>query len=395
MKKYLYIIITFILTGTAVLSAAAQGIEFQHTSLAEVKKMAKAKNKLIFIDFYTDWCGPCKMMNKDVFPQKEVGDFYNANFIAVKIDAEKGEGPAIAKQYSVNAYPTLTYINYNGEVVHKLVGSTDVKDFIGHGKMALEPQDDYEKLKTKFVNRELNSDETYRYLMLVKSRGDDAGADKVFDYYLDKVAAVNAATYDLIVKHINNTSSKGFKYIEQHRKGFGTAVGTEKVEGYIQKFYRDEFQQQVWYKTYKTLADYQNAKALLKSKIQLTPKEELGSDTDFYLCTEDEENYMLNAKKLVETYYYNDDFQISNVLGGGSRLVKTEKNILITKVWAERALAIKDNFINNASLAMIYKKLKNKPMAVKYIDIAIAQCKQEKNGYDERAEMLKKEIEAD
>lgn len=391
MKTYLYIL-TFLI-GTQVSQALAQGIEFQHNSLAEVKEIAKAKNKLIFIDFYTDWCGPCKMMSKNVFPQKEVGDFYNANFIAVKIDAEKGEGPAIAKQYAINAYPTLTYINYKGEVVHKLVGSTDVKDFLEHGKMALSPQGDYEKLKAKFVKNELTNDELYHYFMRVKSRGDIPETDKVFDYYLEKVAAVDAATYDLIVKQVSATDSKGFRYIEQHREGFRTAVGIEKVEGYIKKMYQDEFQSKVWYKSYKTLAEYLEAKAVLKSKVQLTPKEDLGYDTDFYLRTGDEENYMANAKKLVETYYYNDDRQISNVLGGGSRLVKAEKNLLITKIWAERALALKNNFINNASLAMVYQKLKNKPMALKYINIAIAQCKQEKNGYEERAEMLKKEIE--
>ena len=391
MKKYLFIWICLI--GAQVTTAFAQGIEFQHGSLAEIKEMAKAKNKLIFIDFYTDWCGPCKMMSKEVFPQKEVGDFYNMNFIAVKIDAEKGEGPGIAKQYRVNGYPTLTYINYKGEVVHKFVGSTDVKDFLEHGKMALLPQGDYEILKARFTKNELNNEELYRYFMQVKSRGDIPETDKVFNYYLGKVAAVNAATYDLIVKHVSTTDSKGFKYVELHREGFGTAVGKEKVEGYIKKLYQDEFQIKVWYKSYKTPSDYQNAKAILKSKVQLTPKEELGYDTDFYLRTEDEENYMLNAKKLVETYYYNDDLMISNVLGGGSRLVKSEKNLLVTKKWAERAVALNNNFINNASLAMVYKSLKNKGMALKYIDISIAQCKQEKNGYDERAEMLKKEIE--
>ncbi|WP_316818655.1 thioredoxin family protein [Pedobacter nyackensis] len=391
MKKYLYILIC--LVGSQLGTAYAQGITFQHSSLAEVKEMAKAKNKLIFIDFYTDWCGPCKMMSKEVFPQKEVGDFYNANFIAVKIDAEKGEGPAIAKQYGISGYPTLAYINYKGEVMHKFVGSTGVTEFIGHGKAALLPQGDYEKLKAGFAKSELSNDELYAYLLMVKTRGDEAAGDQVFDIYLEKVAKVDARTYDLIVNQVRNTDSKGFKYIEQHRDGFGAAVGKDKLDGYIKKLYLDEFQLKVWYKTYKTLSDYQHAKALLKTRVELSPKEELGFDTDFYLRAEDEDNYVLNAKKLVETYYYNDDLRISNVLGGGSRLVKSEKNLLIVKGWAERALALNNNFINNASLAMVYKSLKNKPMAIKYINISIAQCRQEKNGYDERAEMLKKEIE--
>jgi thiol-disulfide isomerase/thioredoxin len=393
MKKHMYIILAFLLTGFATNSVFAQGIEFNHGTWAEIKALAKAKNKLIFVDFYTDWCGPCKHMSMNVFPQKEAGDFYNQNFVAYKVDAEKGEGPALAKQYHVSGYPTLAYINADGEVIHRLTSSTDVKELIDQGKIALTPQNDYQQLKEKFVENELGKEELYRYFLIVKAKGDDKETSQVFERYFDAVAAVNPAIFDLISSNINSTDSKAFKYLESHSKDFAALIGKEKVDGYIRNFYLNEFQGKVWYKSYKTLAAYENAKADLKTRITLTDKEVLGFDTDYYLRADDEDNYMLNAKKLVETYYYNDDLQISNVIGGGSRLVKKEANLLNMKSWAERALVIKDNFINNATLAMLYKQLKNRILAIKYIDKSIEQCKQEKNGYEDRAQMIKKEIE--
>ena len=48
---------------------------------------------MIFLDAYASWCGPCKMLQKNVFTKKAVGDFYNSKFINVKMDMEKGEGP--------------------------------------------------------------------------------------------------------------------------------------------------------------------------------------------------------------------------------------------------------------------------------------------------------------
>nr|WP_121271889.1 thioredoxin fold domain-containing protein [Pedobacter schmidteae] len=370
-----------------------QGIMFSHGTWTEIKAMAKVRNKLIFVDFYTDWCAPCKQMTLNVFPQKEAGDFYNSNFISYKINAEKGEGPAIAKAYKVSGYPTLAYINSNGEVVHRLTSSTDVKELIEHGKMALNPRGDYEQLKAKFATNELGREDMYRYFVMVKTKGDDKETKAVFDRYFDAVAKIDAETFNLIAENVSSTGDKPLQYLESHVNDFSRVIGKEKVESYIRKLYVGEFQSNVWYKAYKDVAAYEAAKTALNHKINLTEKEALTFDTDFYLRMEDEDNYILKAKKMVETYYYNDDFQISNVLGVGSRLVKQEKNILMMKEWAERALFLKNNFINNATLAIVYKNLKNKPMAIRYIDIAIEQCKQEKNGYEERAEMIKKEIE--
>src|SRR5882757_6003051 len=107
------LIISLLLAGSMAFHASlpAQGIEFTHGSWAEVKAKAKQENKLIFVDFFTDWCGPCKAMAIGTFPNPQAGEFYNKHFISVKIDAEKGEGISLAKQYSVHAYPTLAFIN--------------------------------------------------------------------------------------------------------------------------------------------------------------------------------------------------------------------------------------------------------------------------------------------
>jgi len=386
-------IIVFLLTGFTTSSIFAQGIEFNHGTWAEIKSLAKAQNKLIFIDFYTDWCGPCKYMSANIFPKKEAGDFYNKNFITYKVDAEKGEGPALAKQYHINGYPTLAYINFNGEVIHRVTSSMDLKELLEHGKLALEPQNDYALLKEKFAKNQLSKKDFYHYFILVKAKGDVKETSEVFNRYFDAVAAVTPETFALITENVNSTDSSPFKYLETHVKGFEGLIGKDSVDGYIKKFYLDEFQGKVWYKSYKTLSEYETAKSNLKTKIALTDKEVLGFDTDYYLRAGDEDNYMLYADKLVKKYYYNDDLKISNVIGGGSRLIKKEANILIMKSWAEHALVIKDNFINNATLAMLYKQLKNRTLAIKYIDKSIEQCKQEKNGYEDRAQMIKKEIE--
>src|SRR6186713_1730770 len=77
----------------------AQGIEFMHDLDSALVK-AKAENKIVFVDFYTSWCAPCKAMSKDVFPQEKVGSFFNPQFINLKIQCDdKGVGEELGKKY--------------------------------------------------------------------------------------------------------------------------------------------------------------------------------------------------------------------------------------------------------------------------------------------------------
>lgn len=115
----------------------AQGIEFEHIGLDEAMAKAEKENKLIFIDFYTEWCGPCKMMSANVFPDPKIGSLYNSEFVCIKLDAEK-EGREAAKKYGVTAYPTLAYLNSKGELVFKKVGAKDIAQVIQYGYSAVE-----------------------------------------------------------------------------------------------------------------------------------------------------------------------------------------------------------------------------------------------------------------
>jgi thiol-disulfide isomerase/thioredoxin len=135
MKKVCLLLVLFVLH----LSTLAQndGIVFFKGSWKALKEEAKKQNKMIYVDVYTTWCGPCKQMAKDVFPNPKVGQVFNANFINYKIDAEAGEGMALSKTYSVQAYPTSLFLNQNGDVIHQIRGSRTVDTFINEADYAI------------------------------------------------------------------------------------------------------------------------------------------------------------------------------------------------------------------------------------------------------------------
>jgi len=113
------------------------GIAFSHVKFKQAKALAKKENKLIFIDAYTTWCGPCKLMARTVFKEKAVGDYYNEHFVSLKMDMETSEGIFIGNKYGVNAYPTYLFLKPDGTLIKRSMGATKSDRFIGFGKSAV------------------------------------------------------------------------------------------------------------------------------------------------------------------------------------------------------------------------------------------------------------------
>ncbi|GGB21114.1 MULTISPECIES: thioredoxin family protein [Mucilaginibacter] len=146
MKKFLHINY-FIIALVIVLSSTVRAqenvsksstqINFIENSWTEALKQAARQNKYIFVDAYATWCGPCKMLKATTFKNNKVADFYNDNFVNVAIDMEKGQGPALAAEWGLQAYPTMIIFTSKGKPVSGTVGYIRANDLIKFGRQAL------------------------------------------------------------------------------------------------------------------------------------------------------------------------------------------------------------------------------------------------------------------
>lgn len=225
MKKVLSIVTVCLIFLSQALTAKAnsEGIQFTQASWQEVIAKAKSENKIIFADCYTTWCGPCKMLAKQVFPQKEVGDYFNANFINVKIDCEKGEGVDLKNKFGVSAFPTMLFIDPSNEkVLHRVVGFRPAEKLIEEAKGAPAEAKRAEKLAAAYQKNKKDLKTTEDYLSyLVKVS--DPKAEEVALHYLKMIPKTDWHKKDyfwLLNRYIKDPFSKEAAYFYENKEKF-------------------------------------------------------------------------------------------------------------------------------------------------------------------------------
>jgi thiol:disulfide interchange protein len=129
--------ILFIGFGIASYAGEQEKLNVYDGSFESAVAYAKENNKPLFVKTYTEWCGWCKRMDSNTLGDAEVIAYLNANFVTLKIDAEKGEGPAFSEKYDAKRYPTILFFNPKGDVIHSFRGFKNARNFLTEANTAL------------------------------------------------------------------------------------------------------------------------------------------------------------------------------------------------------------------------------------------------------------------
>lgn len=137
-KKIMFALVALLVS---VQFSLAGGINFQDLSLEEGLKKAKKENKIVFIDVYATWCGPCKYLSKNVFVDDDLGEFMNENFVSLKLDGEKGDGLRLMNEFSLDSYPTMLFLNSDMDLLQKIVGAVSAEQIEAVGNEVIHPEE--------------------------------------------------------------------------------------------------------------------------------------------------------------------------------------------------------------------------------------------------------------
>ena len=225
--------------------------EFRSMTCDEAVAAARAEGKMVFMDFYTDWCGPCKIMMRDVFPQKSVGDYMNARFVCIKVNAEK-EGKDLARLYNVKAYPTFVVIDTDKEVVLTKVGMAQADDFVAEIDRMLDPDKSPERMKERYDGGERTPGLVAAYAAWMvtdarENRKGEAPVEEAFrmvrDYFRSLDDAGKTAPDNLFIyeKYVVDPSDEMARFMVARRDDFPEAsrpvIGQVMADMYRNRLY--------------------------------------------------------------------------------------------------------------------------------------------------------------
>lgn len=210
-----------------------KGIAFvEGKTFEQALAMAKEANKMLFVDCYTSWCGPCKMMATQVFTQKAAGDYFNKEFVSIKIDMEKGEGPAVKNRFGVRAYPTFLFIDQTGKEINRIVGGDrDVNKFIAKVKEGL-GTNSLSALAERYERGERDTTFLFSYLKALDTAYDNKKSAEVAGVLLagnEKDMLTNNNLYEAFVNYNSSPLTAAFQYMLVHKSEFEAKYGARNV----------------------------------------------------------------------------------------------------------------------------------------------------------------------
>ncbi|OFX39329.1 MAG: hypothetical protein A2X08_04195 [Bacteroidetes bacterium GWA2_32_17] len=375
--------------------AQNKSINFEAGSFAEIKAKAKKENKLIFIDAFTTWCGPCKWLAKNVFTNDTVAEYFNTKFINASIDMEKGEGIEIAKQYEVRCYPNLLFIDGDGNIVHRSAGALNVKKFIQFAENAQNPEKKFSKYKNEYESKKNDTKFLYEYIYIISTTCLPY-KDIVIDYFKTQKdeELAGRANWNVIRDFTKDYESREFQYLLSNVETFNKTYTTDSVNTKIKNVLISSGNNIIYKKDMKD-DDYKSYKKEI-SKLNYTNIDEVlfRLDMAYLERKEDWKKYFDLAIEKGDKYFKNMN-EFNNISWSIYEHSDDVKTLQKASSWMQKTLEIKENQIwyMYDTYASVLFKLKNKAeakaAATKAIELAKATGTSE-DEYKTTIELLEK-----
>lgn len=249
----LKIISSAILLLLPAIVAWGNGINFTEITSPEewntAFERAKSENKLVFADAYTNWCGYCHKLDKEVYTNEKVISYFNDSFINLKFDAESAFGSQLAKRYQVEGYPTLLFLSQSKEVLELIGGFVPAPTLMAYGKQTLERYERLPELEAKYTNHSITKEERLELIGALEA----VNPEKAQEIAKKHIAVLTPEDYKsvetlwLLARFENQISGAPYRYITSHKKDIIQWHGEKEYKDYIKTAYNDNLQLSIKY----------------------------------------------------------------------------------------------------------------------------------------------------
>lgn len=385
-------LLVFLLSTAFLASAQNRQINFETGNLASVFEKAKKENKLIFVDAFTVWCGPCKQMAKHIFTNDTIADYFNANFITLKLDMEKGEGIAFGEKHNVNCYPNLFFLDADGNEVHRQAGSMSAPEFLSFAQTTKTPEKTFGTLKAKYESADLNESNVVSYINLLMGCCLDPSS-KVLKYIstVKEEDLIKRNNWIVMRDFVYDHESREIKYFLKNQSLFEARYGKDTIEQKLQQLGKSYFSKYTRAKEFDE-AGYEKAKK--EFAIMKWPSTEtilFESDMEAYARFNKVKYYELAASDF-RKYNLNNASSLNSMAWDFYENVADKKLLQSAILMSKRACELNSNYAYLDTYAAVLYKAGEYKEAEIMANKAIDKAKEEKmtpEEYKETSALLK------
>lgn len=390
------ILIITLLIGSSISDGFSQtrSIKFIEKPWQEIVTMAKKENKVIFLDAYASWCGPCKWMAANMFTNDSIADYYNKTFICASFDMEKGEGVDLRKKYNIRAYPSLIFINTDENMVHERVGAPQrVRDYIDMARIAQNPEEGLAAYMKKYSAGENSPQFIQTYLNRLAEAYIPVNAVMKKYFATQKESdLLNRANWNIIYRFVVDINDPVFEFFFKHQSDYAKAYTQDSVNNKISDVFITNLR-----------GVLQSPKLKLADSVYLVMKEKVKASgfagAEKVIFTTDLQRLQMRGNNQefldlafegMDKYYKDDYSMLSNVAQIVSSISNDQKFQEKALSWLKRSVSIREEPSNTDAFASLLFKMGKKDEAIKQEKKAIDLAKKRNISATSYEEALKK-----
>ena len=360
-----------------------ENMAFIHEKFGEAIEKARAENKLVFIDAYTTWCGPCKQMDKSTFSDEDVAVFFNEKFVNLKLDMERGDGLTIQQRYKISAFPTLLFLNADGEVVHKALGFQDAEQMLALGKVALGSDQTLSAWVSRYEKGEREPKFLKEYASKLLETYDDSRAEVAEAYLATQTDRFTPENLDFSMRFTEGVESPRFAFLVANKKAFEKKFTKDEISLKIEELVSDFLLNE------KNLPTLGRADSLIRSVYpEKADRMSKNYRLSYYRLKGERDNYATAAVQYYKKYDDNAD-ELSETATTFLEQIDDKKMLKKALNWAKTAANKQETVANQLLVAQLYQKLEKTKKAKKAAENALELGQKLGQNYDEVTEFLK------
>jgi thioredoxin-related protein len=351
MKNYLLFLFFILCLHNA--AAQNKGLQFQDLSYEQALQKSAAEKKPVFLFGYATWCHFCEYMKDSVLITEAVGNFYNQNFICIKMDLEKEGKNLNQKTIRAKSFPVLLFMNAQGEMLHRVTGKKDAQDFLQIGNDAIDSTKQLRTFIYKYRDGKLSPQQTYEYFKMI----DRAGMDNqpLINNYLTLIPEGKlTATYSwkIMYELFRDIEQPCMKVVLDHRADYTAKYTADSIDNKIMGLYINALMNKVQMLDSNGYTSIQEK--LRASKIDLAEKIIAFADLNKMKMKGEWEAYFRNAVLFVDQYAKNDYRRLNDIAYNVFEKAYDKDLLRKAEGWSKTAVTLMDTYKNNYTLACLY-----------------------------------------